>query len=518
MTLEQLISHLAVLDENQDQDQIIGLCFQGLKSFGDQVPLLERLAAIFYGRGDLARSCNYLERLCAALEPDRADRWLQLGTVLGSADRSRDAVQALQRAWDMDPELKAAGVNLGITLVKLQWNAQAAKVLGEVVEHFPEEYAAHLWLGHAYTALNDLEQSAQSYEKTLADPQLELMALMPLALAYRGLGDLSKSNSCFEKVLAQEPEQPMARFALAQNQLMVGDFESGFANYEYRWLRPGMERPEKNSPLWQGEDISGKTLLIHDEQGFGDCIQFSRFLAAASGLGAHILFQPRQKLSRLMQGLQIADIQIVGEGETGEDYHLPLMSLPQRLLLSRDQVSGTSYLSPEQGISDLWMARLADMAPEKSKRVGLVWQGDPSSQSEQGRSIPFEFIQQLFASQNVEFFLLQMCHGREGLDPKRLPQNVHDLGDVIDREGDAFIDTAAIMTHLDLMITSDTATAHLAGALGVPGFVLLKHVPEWRWGLTGEMSHWYDSLELIRQPRAGDWAAVMDQVSDRLKG
>ena len=490
-------------------------CFQGLQQLGDRIGLLEPLAEIYYRQGDLTRAGNYLRRLCA-LEPDAAPRWLQLGTVLGAADRSREAVEALGKAYEIDPHLMAAGVNLGVTLVKLQRHEEAADILGHVCRDFPEEHTASLWLGHALNALDRLEPAAEAYENVAGDEKMAPLAWMPLGVVWRGLGDLERSNGWFRRVLEQEPDQPMARFALAQNQLMAGDFKDGFANYEYRWRRPNNARPEFASPLWRGEPVAGRTVLVHDEQGFGDCIQFCRFLRIVKDRGAIVAFRPRARLAALLKRLDGVDI-LVSEGEgAGEDFHVPLLSLPHLLEIDGTDIDGRAYLAPDPALQDHWRKRLDELAAGRVK-VGLVWQGDPNSQSEQGRSVPFDQMAPLFKVEKAVFFLLQKQHGRQQLGAKPLPDNVIDLEAELDRGEDAFVDTAAVMTQLDKMVTSDTAPAHLAGALGVPTSLLLKKVPEWRWMLTGEKSPWYESLSLFRQKNRGEWKEPVTQVADGLR-
>ncbi|RED52387.1 tetratricopeptide repeat protein [Aestuariispira insulae] len=503
-----------LIEAGQD-DEAARFCFKGITLCGDRVGLLEPLAEIFYRKGDLTRAADYLNRLCR-LEPTVASRWMQLGTVLGAADRSREAVVALERAYDLDRTLAAAGVNLGITLVKLQRHVEAVGVLDDIASAEPPEPTANLWLGHALQALDRLQEAVVAYERVLEDPAMAPLAWMPLGVVFRGLGQLEQSNRWFNEVLTHQPDQPMARFALAQNQLMAGDFPSGFTNYEARWDRPGNERPRLSSPEWQGEDLSGKTILIDDEQGFGDCIQFCRLLAALKPLAAQVAFRPRKKLRALLGCLQAVD-HFVDEGsECDQDFHLPLLSLPNRLGLKQSDLTGEAYLTADPALVRRWGERL-EMLSGGRPMVGLVWQGDPNSQSEQGRSVPFPALLPLFEQKEFLFLLLQKQHGRDDVQAALLPDNVVDLADELDLGANAFTDTAAVMTHLTCMISSDTAPAHLAGALGVQGCILLKEVPEWRWMLQGDQSPWYGSLRLFRQQTRGDWDAPVQAVGAYLK-
>lgn len=492
--------------------QAAQLCFQGLRRFGDTVGLLGLLVKITLKHGDFSRAADYLQRLLA-LTPDDLESLSLYANVLTAQERNDEAVDAHIHVLDKDPSRHSSLVNLGMLLVKKQRPQEALTYLQKAAEQAPDDGLVQTWLGYAYSALGRLEEAVTCYRRIYDDPEYGPAIHLPLAIAYRDTKALADANIVLEAILQRQPGNAVARFFLGQNQLSAGDFKNGFANYESRWERPDSGRPEMPGKLWQGEEVAGKTILVHDEQGFGDCIQFSRFLKPLQDKGAHVLFQVRPKLRRLMQGLEGVDA-FVDPGEAEAEFHSPLMSLPLRLGYSADDIQDQPYLKVPADEVAAWAERLP---PKRNLRIGLVWQGDPKSQAETGRSVPFSILRQLFDLTDCDFVLLQKFHGREDIIAAELPDNVIDLGDAVDNGPDAFVDTAAVIANLDLLVSSDTAAAHLAGAIGIPAIVLLKFMPEWRWMLDRSDSIWYRDMMLLRQPERGDWQSVVDELTSLLE-
>jgi hypothetical protein len=264
---------------------------------------------------------------------------------------------------------------------------------------------------------------------------------------------------------------------------------------------------------WRGEPLDGRSIVVYSEQGLGDTIQFVRFLPELARRGGGLTFLCHPNLMRLFKPLA-ADFEMAGSIDAGRrfDFQSALMSLPLRLGMPTPRAE-PSYLSAESGLVAQWWEKIGT----QGFKVGLCWQGNPKGRIDEGRSIPLEKYAPLASVPGVRLISLQKAHGLEQL--KHLPSGmtVETLGD-FDTGDDAFVDTAAIMNGLDLVITSDTAIPHLAGALGVPAWVALKHVPDWRWMLERSDSPWYRSLKLFRQPKPGDWDSVVAAMADSLRG
>ncbi|MDP6175717.1 MAG: hypothetical protein QGF09_16260, partial [Rhodospirillales bacterium] len=263
--------------------------------------------------------------------------------------------------------------------------------------------------------------------------------------------------------------------------------------------------------VWTGGEVVGKHLLLASEQGLGDAIQFARYAQLLGEAGAKVSLACHPRLVRLLQSLPGAvDIQPIDGRLPKADLHAPLLSLPHLGGTLFEAIPAPiPYLTPEPDLVRHWTERLGE-----GLKIGLAWQGNPAYEGDRTRSIPLARLAPLCEASGTRFFSLQTELGRDQLD--RLGHaRIEDLGDELDRDH-AFIDTAAVMGNLDLVITSDTAIPHLAGALGRPVWLLLPHTPDWRWGLEGTLCPWYPTMRLIRQPAPGDWRGAVDQAQAAL--
>jgi hypothetical protein len=291
---------------------------------------------------------------------------------------------------------------------------------------------------------------------------------------------------------------------------LSGEFAQGLPLYEWRKELNPAPAPSVPGPAWLGEvDIAGKTLFVYADQGVGDTIQFSRYAKLAEERGAHVIFALPPQLRELFTGLS-ATIRIVAPGEPtgGFDYHCALMSLP---LAFRTTLADVPTTVPYLFADPLRVAKWRQRIGARGFKVGIVWQGS-RNRIDVGRSVPPEMFERLATIPGVRLISLQkgdpLSQGRD--------LGVEVLGDDFDAGAQAFLDSAAVMTHLDLVITCDTALAHLAGALGRPTWVALKHVPDWRWLLDRTDSPWYPSMRLFRQSRRGDWDGVFAAMRSAL--
>jgi len=491
------------------------ICRRALQAAPDNAAIWTCLGAVRHHAGNAGGAIEAFER-AAALAPKDAEAWASLGLSLGIAERNDEAVAALRTAFGLDPNHPSAGKNLGLLLMKTGQPAQAAETYRSLCAGTPDDADNWGWLGHACAAADRPEEARDAYTRALAlrpdDRKLDL----PLALVERDLGEIEPSIARLSRCLDRDPGNAVVEFALGQNRLLLGDYRTGFAGYEARWRRPGMEMPVFPMPAWAGEDVRGRRILLHDEQGLGDTIQFCRFAVLLEEMGAEVTLLVRPALKRLMAGLGLRG-PVTGEKPASRfDFHCPLMSVPLHLGLQHTDVSPASpYLQAETALQQSWADRLDREAPGAVK-VGLIWQGDPASQSERGRSPQIEDLQPILALGGIRFVLLQKYHGRSGLAGIAALPHVTDLGELLDTGPDAFVDTAAVMTQLDLIVSSDTGPAHLAGALGVRSWILLKNVPEWRWAMGSDTTPWYPSMRLFRQQTRGDWAAPVAQIRQAL--
>lgn len=493
------------------------VCRSAIDRLGDHPDLWKCLGAVRHHAGNGPGAADAF-RKAVEIRPDDAGAWASLGLMLATSDRSDEAIEALYKAVEIDPGQNAAARNLGLSLMKAGRPAEARDVYRTLAAQSPNDADVLGWLGHASAAADDIDTAYAAYTRSLQISPGNQNLELTLALVERDLGLFPASRTRFDRLLAARPDDPVLRFAQAQNMLLQGDYVNGFREYEWRWERPGMEMPVFDAAPWQGEDIAGRSILLHDEQGLGDTIQFCRFALTLRDRGAAVTLLVRPRLRRLISTLS-RDISCVDAVPPGADYdfHCPLMSLPFRLGLSLTDIPvPPAYLQAEDALVGQWREKLAAASGGKLS-VGLNWQGDPSSQSERGRSLPFDALRELLNLPDIHFFLLQKQHGRDGMADAAQAANVTDLGEKLDLGDDAFVDTAAVMHCLDIVVTSDTGPAHLAGAIGARTWVLLKKVPEWRWGTAGEAMPWYPRMRLFRQTVRSDWSGPVDRIRAALQ-
>jgi hypothetical protein len=304
-----------------------------------------------------------------------------------------------------------------------------------------------------------------------------------------------------------ERDDPVLHLNLGIVLLLTGQFETGWEEYEWRFRAGAARLPPCGQPRWMGEDLSGRTLLIRAEQGVGDTIQFCRYMPMIPARG-RIVFEVQPGLRHLLRNVA-ADVVTVGDALPPFDTWCPLLSLPHLLGM---QAPVPPYLAADADRVAVWRDRIGT----HGRRIGIAWQGNPVAAAERGRSIPLREYLPLAQVPDVRLISLQKHHGLEQLATVPDGLRIETLGEDFDAGPDAFIDTAAVMQCLDMVITSDTSVAHLAGALGRPVWVGLQHVPDWRWLLEGEDCRWYPTMRLFRQPKRGDWGGVFARMAELL--
>src|SRR5262249_2844689 len=295
--------------------------------------------------------------------------------------------------------------------------------------------------------------------------------------------------------------------------LLAGQYKDGWADYEWRWKAKEFQskHPDIAAPVWQGEDVAGRNIAVFSEQGLGDIIQFVRYLPELARRHAKVTFFVNVKLIRLFKDLPI-ELRAFNTSHPGEtfDFQCALMSLPLRFGTDVASIPNrTPYLRAERNLATKWKAHIGD----SGFRIGIVWQG----KADWGRAIPLAEFLPLSRVPGVRLISLQKHHGLDQLAGLPADAGIELLGEDFDAGPDAFVDTAAVMENLDLIITTDTSIAHLAGALGRPVWVALKRVPDWRWMLDRQDSPWYPTMRLFRQQRDGEWKHVFANIQECLR-
>lgn len=450
------------------------------------------------------------------VNPNFAPLHSNYGNLLTELNRHEEALASFVRAIAIQPDDAELHNNCGVALHDLKRFEEALIRYDKAIslrQNYAEPFNNR---GVTLHEMNRYQEAVANYQQSIAiNPQF--------AQAYLNLGDTLKdvklfdeALACYERSISIAPDYADAHFAKARLLLLQGDFHNGWREYEWRKLKkdPVAERSFP-APLWSGEEnISGTTLLVHHEQGMGDVIQFCRYIRNLSQLGATVLFEPIKSLNKLTSTLD-ASFQIVDACEPALkfDYHIPLLSLPlaleQKLMVIPNAVP---YLSAEEDRVARWSQRIG----LHGYKVGICWQGGVTK-IDAGRSFPLSHFEGLSKIPGVRLISLHKGDGEAQLGALPEGMIVETCGADFDVGPDAFLDTAAVMKCCDLVISSDTAVAHLAGALGVRTWVALKYVPDWRWFVERDDSPWYPSMRLFRQRSNGDWADVFDRIADALR-
>ena len=443
------------------------------------------------------------------------------GAALVALRHYGEALAPLERATELLPGEAEAHIQRGVALLNVERNAEAIESFDRALALRPDVPEVLNNRGIALTATGRLSEALGSFIRssvlngTIADTHTNIGILL------KTLGRHRQAAASFDRALALKPTDSSAKFALAFLYLSLGEFALGWPLYEARFDVPALGNPRRrfSVPRWQGsEPLAGKTLLVHAEQGLGDVMQFCRYLPSLAAQGATIVFEVMPSLKALLRTLP-GSIHIISRGEPlpAVDYYCPLLSLPHALKTRVDTIPAQGpYLAAEPERVAKWAERLRELP---GMRVGLAWQGNPKVEKliwARGRSLPLAALEPLAQLPGVSLLSLQKGPGCEQLAQVPFADRIVDLGTDLDPGADAFLDTAAVMASLDLVVSCDTSIVHLAGALGRPVWTALTLSPEWRWLLERNDSPWYPTMRLFRQSTDGDWGAVVTAIVQAL--
>ncbi len=479
-------------------------------------------AYISQGRRAEAIACY---REAVNLDPAFAYGYYNLGNALFEEGRLDEAACHFERAAELKPDLAGAHYNLGMVLMNQGKLDQAGACYQRAIELDPSFFKAHNNLGIVLAEMRQPEEAIVCYRRALKlNPDFQ-EAHYNLGIVLSEQARFEESLVSYERAIDLDQGHVEAHFNRSQLLLLMGDFERGWPEYEWRWLRKHTDPLPLPQLLWDGSDLNGKTILVHAEQGLGDTFQFIRFLPVLQGMGAKVLFGCQRPMMRMLGSAQGIDVLIADPDQIPPfDVHAPLLSLPRIFRTSLNTIPGQApYLFAEQSLVERWRERLSGV---DRFRIGINWQGRRGRGPHIKRDIPRAMFERLAGVPGVRMVSLQKegagqesgvgGRGSAGAEVGTAHPTIIDLGD-IDTVNGAFMDTAAIMMNLDLVITSDTSVAHLAGALGVPVWVALPFVPDWRWMLDRSDSPWYPTMRLFRQKRLGDWAGVFEEIEAALR-
>jgi Flp pilus assembly protein TadD len=450
------------------------------------------------------------------LAPDYPDAFSNLGVAYQRLQRAAEAVDCYQQALRLKPEHVDALGNLAGLLLAQGQAKESVDYYQQLVRLRPEQAEAHLKLGAALQLDGRLEEAIASCREALRCRPAYAEAYADLGLSLLGLGKVDEALEALDAALQLQPDSAAAHGSRGLALLLTGDFTRGWPEYEWRLRSPEVAAnlPAYTQPAWDGSPLDGRTILLRAEQGMGDTLQFFRYLPLVRRRGGKIVLQAQAALLSLLRRGMEPDERLLSMEEKPPAFnvHATLLSLPGLFGTTLANVpADIPYLAADAALVDRWRQKVQNQAGSK---IGIVWQGRAEHIRDRARSVPLAAFAPLAALKGVSLLSLQVGTSREHLAALTEHFPVVDLGGEFDRT--SFADAAAVAMSLDLIITVDTAMAHLAGALGVPVWVILPYAPDWRWLLGRDDSPWYPTMRLFRQREPGNYSAVFDLVAAEL--
>ena len=528
---------------------------EAIRHYRRALELRPEFPEAWYNLGNALQACEqweesrtaYLQAI--ALRENFAEAHSNLANVLAALAESGEAERHFRRAIELRPNYADAHFNLGNLFAGKDRLLEAAAHFELALRTQPGMLRAHNNLAHVYRTLEHYEEAEAHYRiiprgdagyiDAYNNYGLTLLALgrhdeaeeitrhaadlLPgfgqthcnLGAIYHSQNRIEEARACYQRALDLNPKLSKAQLNRGMIELVSGDFERGWRDYELRWEDAPLHRRDFTQPQWQGEEITGKRLLVHAEQGLGDTLQFMRYLPMVRERGSQLLFEVKPRLASLMR--EFADVTVCIEGEKLPDFdvHIPLLSLP--LIFGHTSEEKLPRTVPYIRVPEAARAKCAARLQPRdgALHVGLLWAGNPSFLHDRFRfrSLPLEQMKPLLDVPGVRYFSLQIGEQLEELRrDEELCKQIVDLSPYVDE----MADTAAQIEALDLVISADSAVAHLAAGLGKPTWLLLPFAPDWRWMQKRRDTPWYPTMELFRQPTPGNWSPLIAEMRARL--
>jgi len=441
------------------------------------------------------------------IQPNNFDILFNLGFVNEQLKNYTSAENFYNAAYKLNPSSSELNFNLG-NIFKENKNWKRAEEFYTAALEINADAKIFNNLGFILLKQGRYEEAEKNFKAALILDKNYLDAKTNYGASLLELGKIDEAIKEYDEVLKINSENATAHFNKAVALLLSGNFDEGWKEYEWRFKKGNLKKPDFVKPEWNGENLNGKTILVHDEQGIGDSIQFIRFLKLLKEQNAKVIFKCRKELVNLYKNFEAVDefVELTNYVESNFDFEISLLSLPKIFKTNISNIpSPEKYLTVDKSILEKWKNKFAGI--EKLK-VGLVWRGNPEHEYDYKRSCRLEDFKNILKNENAVFYSLQKENDKEEL----LKYGVIDLSNEVSN----LEETAGCITNMDLVITVDTAAAHIAGALGKETWALISKIPDWRWLLEGDGSPWYSSLKLFRQKETGNWNSVFEEINNEL--
>lgn len=478
------------------------------------------LGAVLQAVGRIDKSI-VAKQIAADLSPNDGEAWSNLGNAYLEQNSLEEAEKCLRHAIKIAPNLVVALNNLGNTLEKLNRLNEAESLYQKAISLRPDYAQAYYNYGITLQKLERFADAEQNYRQAITLEPNHAKSHSNLGLILKHQGQFEESEQRFLTALQLDPNFIDAHYNYGLLLLLLGRLKEGWAQYQWFYhpknLNPSKpKQPNLQAQQWQGQSLQGKTILIHSEQGFGDLIQFVRYAELLKAIGATVWILVTKPLVELFKTVPWIE-RVLENGEQYQavfDYWVFPLALPYWFQTTIETIPlNLPYLSVNENKVSWWREWVNSQIPTENKRVGLVWAGNPAHSNDANRSIDFAKLSVLANCENITFVSLQLGEKAQhelencpdGLTILNAAPLIHD-----------FTDTAALLVVLDLLVTVDSAPAHLAAALNLPVWILVTKVPDWRWLLNRGNSVWYESTRLFRQLERGDWIGILKNIKAEL--
>ena len=498
---------------NDARDIVLNL----LDKAPDNIHLLNSLGIIYFNQNQFEKSADCYKRIIA-LNDKNAQAQYGLGVCYQSLDNNELALRQYKKAIELDPEYIDAFNNLGLLYSSLKNYDEAEKCFNSALKCNSKYSNSIINLGTIKLHKDDFDSALDYFNKALK-VSIEGKNDLGKSAAYSNIGfvalrrkNLNEAIKYFNIGISLNPESVLAHYNKAEALLMLGQFEEGWKEYEWRQGRKDFGKRKFENTFKPEYDLKGKKILVYAEQGLGDAIQFIRYLPMLKEKGCYIILECGKELHELIHDFngidEIIERNLIERPNIEYDYEVPLLSLPLYFNTKVDNIPvKVPYLSAKEDLKEKWSHIIND---NENIKIGIVWAGSPIHTNDRHRSIRLQQFLSLLSVEGTHFYSLQKGFSViQAKDYQLLLTN-------LDEHIKSFADTSAIIENLDLVITVDTSVAHLAGALGKKTWVLLPFLPDWRWQLDGEKSIWYPTIKLYRQPKIGDWNSVFFKLKKEL--
>jgi len=472
------------------------------------------LGNVYKTRGEISQALHYLN-LAVEIDPDNYEAYISLGNLMIYINKTKEAVNCFEIALTLQPKESSALLNIGNAYRESGDAEKALIYYQKAMELMPDKAEVYVNLGNVHSDMFEFERAIEFYNKAIELKPDSVETLLNLGSLLKDKNDIDGALDCFKKALEIKPNYAETHLNLATTYLLKKDFINGFKHYEWRDKVKDIKHPkftEFEKPKWDGGSLKNKTILVSNEQGLGDTIQFIRYLPQLASLGGKVLFQSPSGMEDLLRNNDLK-VEIIDnsspDNQTEFDCYTYLLSLPYYLSSNCDNIPlAEGYLKADPNKVATYKARFFN---NDKFKIGIKWQGNPNGNKH--RAIPLKLLLKLAKIKNVKLYSFQKGYGIDDLN--EVPKNIKiiDLGSTFND----FSDTAAAIENLDLLISNDTSLAHLAGALAKQTWILLPFSSEWRWFLDSKDSPWYKSVKLFRQEEMNNWKKVVQQVYDSLK-